>query len=96
MSSTATGRTFREVIEVVERVIRSGEALLEIEPSGPGVDQLAAVLGVAELPAATALIPLGRYGAVAGLLVADRNGDPLPGLDDLVVFAGRLGGAIVS
>ena len=83
-------------IDVVERVIRSGEALLEVDAGESGVDQLAAVLGVSELPVATALIPLGRYGAVAGLLVADRDGEPLPGLDDLVVFAGRLGGAIVS
>lgn len=87
---------FPRGVEVVERVICSGEALMEIAPDDPGVDQLAAVLGISRVPMATALIPLGRYGSVAGLLVADRSGDPLPGLDDLVVFAGRLGGAIVS
>jgi hypothetical protein len=33
---------------------------------------------------------------VTGLLVADRDGGPLPVLDELVVLAGRLGGVVLS
>ena len=82
-------------VGLLERVIRSGEAVLEIDPSSGSARGLAEVCGVDVLPAATALIPLGRFGAVAGVLVADRLGDDLPDLDDLVVLVGRLGGAVV-
>jgi hypothetical protein len=81
---------------LIERVIRSGEALTEIEPSASGERRLAGVLGVPELPQATAIIPLGRCGAVVGVLVADKEGGALPDLADLVLLVGRLGGAVAS
>jgi len=83
-------------IGLIERVIRSGEAFTTIEPSASGSNRLAAVLGVSELPSATALIPLGRCGAVVGVLVADREGEELPDVADLVLLVGRLGGVVGS
>jgi hypothetical protein len=77
-------------IRLIERVIRSGEALTSIEPSASG--RLARALGIAMLPSATALIPLGRSGAVVGVLVADREGEDVTGIADLVLLVGRLGG----
>jgi len=68
---------------------------MAIDPDSGEVGGLAEVLGVGALPAATAVIPLGRSGGVAGVLVADRQGRELPDLDDLVLLAGRLGGAAV-
>ncbi len=82
--------------EVLERVIRSGEAIMEIDPTSVSARRLAGVCGIEALSPATALIPLGRLGAVAGVLVADRRGGALPEIDELVVLAGRLGGAVVS
>jgi hypothetical protein len=55
---------------------------------------VAGVLGVSELPTATAVIPLGRCGAVVGVLVADREGEELPDMADLVLLVGRLGGVV--
>jgi hypothetical protein len=83
-------------IGLLERVIRSGEAFTTIEPGTGGGNHLAGILGVQDLPAATALIPLGRCGAVVGLLVADREGEELPDLADLVLLVGRLGGVVGS
>jgi len=83
-------------IGLIERVIRSGEAFTTIEPGASGSNRLAGVLGVSELPSATALIPLGRCGAVVGVLVADREGEELPDVADLVLLVGRLGGAVGS
>ena len=83
-------------IGLIERVIRSGEAFTMIEPGASGSNHLAGVLGVHELPSATALIPLGRCGAVVGVLVADREGEELPDLADLVLLVGRLGGVVGS
>jgi len=83
-------------VGMIEHVIRSGEALTTIDPDAGGVRHLSGVLGIAELPAQTAIIPLGRSGGVAGVLVADRQGDALPDLAELVHLAGRLGGAAVS
>jgi hypothetical protein len=80
----------------VEHVIRTGEALTAIDPDAGGVRHLSEVLGVSGLPAQTAIIPLGRSGGVAAVLVADREGDELPDLAALVHLAGRLGGAAVS
>lgn len=82
--------------EILERVIRSGEAIMEIDPTSVSARRLAGVCGIEALSPATALIPLGRLGAVAGVLVADRRGGALPEIDELVVLAGRLGGAVVS
>ena len=83
-------------IGLIERVIRSGEAFTTIEPGASGSNHLADVLGVSELPSATALIPLGRCGAVVGVLVADREGEDLPDVADLVLLVGRLGGVVGS
>ncbi len=83
-------------IGLIERVIRSGEAFTTIEPGASGSNRLADVLGVSELPSATALIPLGRCGAVVGVLVADREGEELPDVADLVLLVGRLGGVVGS
>ena len=81
-------------IGLIERVIRSGEALTVIEPGASGEGHVAGVLGVSELPTATAVIPLGRCGAVIGVLVADREGEELPDMADLVLLVGRLGGVV--
>jgi hypothetical protein len=83
-------------IGLIERVIRSGEAFTMIEPGASGSNHLAGVLGIQELPAATALIPLGRCGSVVGVLVADREGEELPDVGDLVLLVGRLGGVVGS
>jgi hypothetical protein len=83
-------------LDLLEQVVQSGTAVMEIEPETDGARRLAGVCGLAELPAATALIPLGRFGSVAGMLVADRKGDALPDIEELVVLAGRLGGAVVT
>jgi hypothetical protein len=81
---------------LLERVIRSGEPTMGIDPAAGGSQHLAELLGLAELPSATALIPLGGGATVAGMLVADREGEPLPDLSELVVLAGRLGGAVLQ
>jgi len=83
-------------IGLIERVIRSGEAYTTIEPGDSGSNHLADILGVSELSPATALIPLGRCGAVVGVLVADREGEELPDVADLVLLVGRLGGVVGS
>ena len=83
-------------IALIERVIRSGEAFTSIESGTSGSSRLANVLGDSELPSATALIPLGRCGAVVGVLVADREGEELPDVADLVLLVGRLGGVVGS
>jgi len=87
--------TLPREVGLLEHVIRTGEAVMAIDPEAGEVGGLAEVLGVSELPASTAVIPLGRGGGVAGVLVADRQGRELPDLDDLVLLAGRLGGAAV-
>jgi hypothetical protein len=81
-------------IGFLERVLRAGEALTEIDPESSGACHLAEILGVEVLPAATAVLPLGRSGGVVGVLVADRKGGELPDLADLVHLVGRLGGAL--
>ena len=83
-------------IGLLERVIRSGEAFTTIDPDASGSNHLASILGIQDLPATTALIPLGRCGAVAGVLVADREGEELPDVADLVLLVGRLGGVVGS
>jgi len=82
-------------VGLLEHVIHTGEAVMAIDPESDAVAGVADVLGIGGLSAATALIPLGRSGGVAGVLVADRRGRELPELDDLVLLAGRLGGAVV-
>lgn len=77
---------------ILERVIRSSEPTMGIDPAAGGSHRLAEVLGLEELPSATAVVPLGVGAAVTGVLVADREGEALPDLSELVVLAGRLGG----
>jgi hypothetical protein len=77
---------------ILERVIRSGRPTVGIDSTAGGSHRLAELLGLDGLPSATAVIPLGFGVSVAGILVADREGEPLPDLSDLVVLAGRLGG----
>ena len=83
-------------LSLLERTVRSGDPVMEIDPAAEGSQRLAAVLGIPTLPAATALIPLGRGAKAEGLLVADREGEPLPNLAELVLLAGRLGGVVLS
>ena len=79
-------------LSILELVIRSSEPTLGIDPTAGGSHRLAEVLGLEELPSATAVIPLGIGASVAGVLVADREGEGLPDLSELIVLAGRLGG----
>ncbi len=83
-------------VGVLERVVRSGEPVLEVDAESAGVQQLARVLGLEGLSPATAILPLGRGGATDGLLVVDRGGQPLPDLTELCLVARRLGGAVVA
>ncbi len=82
-------------VGLLERTIRSGEATVGVEPSSPAAEQLAHVLGIATLPAETAVIPLGMGATVVGLLVADREGEPLPELREITLLACCLGGVVV-
>lgn len=77
---------------ILERVIRSSEPTVGIDGTAGGSQRLAEVLGLEELPSETAVIPLGVGASVTGILVADREGEVLPDLSELVVLAGRLGG----
>ncbi len=83
-------------VGLLERVVRSAQALTAIDPEGAGALHLARVLGVAQLAPATAVIPLGRGTAISGVLIADREGRPLPDLGELVLLACRLGGGVVQ
>ena len=80
---------------ILERVIRSSNPTEGIDPTAGGSHRLAEVLGLDELPSATAVIPLGIGASVAGVLVADREGEALPDLSELIVLAGRLGGVVL-
>jgi hypothetical protein len=82
-------------IALLEGAVRGGEAVLGIEPESAGAAQLARVLGVDRLPAATAIIPLSAGVTVRGLLVADREGSPLPELGEMTLLACCLGGVVV-
>jgi len=79
-------------LSIVELVIRSNNPTMGIDPTAGGSHRLAELLGLEELPSATAVIPLGIGASVAGILVGDREGESLPDLSELVVLAGRLGG----
>lgn len=80
---------------ILERVIRSSRPTMGIDPAAGGSHRLAKVLGIEELPSATAVIPLGVGASVTGILVADREGEALPDLSELVLLAGRLGGVVL-
>jgi len=77
---------------ILERVVRSSRPTMGIDPTTGGARRLAGVLGIDELPSESAVIPLGVGASVVGVLVADRGGEALPDLSELVVLAGRLGG----
>jgi hypothetical protein len=81
---------------ILERVIRSSQPTVEIDPNSGGSHRLAEVLGLDALPSATAVIPLGVGVSVTGVLVADREGESLPDLSELVLLAGRLGGVALQ
>ena len=82
-------------IALLEGAVRSGEAIMGIDPESGGAAQLARVLGVDRLPVATAVIPLAAGVTVLGLLVADREGAPLPELTEMTMLACCLGGVVV-
>ena len=82
-------------VGILERTIRSGEATVGVDPEAPAARQLAKVLGVEALPTETAVIPLGMGATVVGLLVADREGAPLPELKEMTLLACCLGGVVV-
>lgn len=82
-------------LALLERVIRARRAVLGVEPDSAAAVQLARAVGVGRLPADTAIIPLGSPLGVSGLLVVDREGQPLPDLKELELVGGRLGGVVV-
>lgn len=83
-------------IAVLERVIRGEENVGTVDPDATGARQLARVLGVERLPAGMVVIPLkGREGAV-GVLMGDRKPGPAGDLDELVLMARRIGGALLE
>lgn len=83
-------------VGLLERIIRSREPVVGLDPTSVGAGQLARVLGVGELPQAAAVIPLCTGGAVVGCLVGDREGQPLGELDEMILLARRIGGALVE
>jgi len=82
-------------VGILERAIRGGEAVVGVDPESSAAGQLARVLGVERLPEQTAVIPLGAGAAVVGLLVADREGEPLPELREITLLALCFGGVVV-
>jgi hypothetical protein len=82
-------------VALLERVVRSGEAVIGLDADSGAALHLARVLGLERLPAETAVIPLGAGARVVGLLVADREGEPLPELREITLLACCLGGAVV-
>jgi hypothetical protein len=82
-------------VALLERAVRSGEAVIGLAPDSGAAMHLARVLGVERLPAETAIIPLGAGARVVGLLVADRDGEPLPELREITLLACCLGGMAV-
>lgn len=82
-------------IAVLERSIRSGEAIKGVDPDTAAAAHLARVLGIDRLPLETVVIPLAVGVTVVGLLVADREGAPLPELTEMTMLACCLGGIVV-
>jgi len=79
-------------VGLLEKTIRSGDVAVGIDPDAGGAKQLARVLGIDNLSQQTAVIPLGAGTSVGGLLVVDRDSQPLPDLSDLALLACCLGG----
>lgn len=83
-------------VGLLERVVRGREPSVGIDPDAGGALQLARLLGLERLSPDTAVMPLGAGASVAGVLVADREGEPLPDLSELVLLVGRLGGVVLQ
>jgi hypothetical protein len=82
-------------VGILEKTVRGGDAIMGIDPASAGAMQLARVLGVETLPSHIAVVPLGTGAAVGGLLVVDREGQPLPDLRDIALLACCLGGIVM-
>ncbi len=83
-------------VGLLEQVVRRREPAVGIDPERGGAVQLARALGLERLPAETAVVPLGAGAAVSAVLVADREGQPLPDLTELVQLVSRLGAILVQ
>lgn len=83
-------------VGLLERVVRGREPSVGIDPDAGGALQLARLLGLERLSPSTAVIPLGAGASVAGVLVADREGEDLPDLAELVLLVSRLGGVVLQ
>ena len=81
-------------VGLVERIVRSGESVVGVEPDSDGVRRLGRALGIGDLPQALALIPLGAGGRVTGLLIGDREGEPLNDIEELELLGQRFGGVV--
>ncbi len=80
-------------VGLLERMIRDGEAIFGLDPESGATHQLAKAVGLVDLPSDAVVLPLGTRAHVLGFLLGDREGEPLPDLDDLSMLAKRLGGA---
>jgi len=78
-------------IAVLERAARGQGPVTSIEAPGQGRRQLARLMGVETLPDGTCIIPLEARGRTVGLLVGDREGEPLDRLAEIIGLAPRLG-----
>jgi hypothetical protein len=83
-------------VGLIERVVRSHDPLLEMDPGAAGTIRLARLLGVESLPQSTAVIPMVAGAQVVAILVGDRAGEPLADLSELVLLSRRLGGVFLG
>ncbi|MCP4902846.1 MAG: DUF4388 domain-containing protein [bacterium] len=83
-------------VGLLERVVRSHEPVLEMDPDAAGTVRLARLLGVECLPRASAVIPLVAGAQVAAVLIGDNAGDSLTDVSELVLLSRRLGGAVLD
>ncbi len=81
-------------VGLIERVVRSREGVIGLDADSGGALQLARVLGLGILPESTAILPLCSGASVVGCLVGDADGQPLPELGELALFARRIGGVL--
>ncbi len=82
-------------VAVIERVVRSREPALSLDSGSAARLQLARVLGVESLPDRVVVIPLSTASRTVGLLVGDREGEPLGDLGELVELGARMGGLLL-
>jgi len=83
-------------IAFLERVIRGEEGVGAVDPEAAGARQLARVLGVERLPSGMVVIPLEGQGRTVGLLAGQRKPGPEADLEELVLLARRMGGALLG